>query len=309
MVYCFPLNGHTQQAPEAKASLDTLAIKIGETLTYRLKVKAPITSTIKWPSFRDSVGDFEILKKQKVDTAVEGDLQRYKQKITLIGFEKGRFHIPALTIPYQLSSGKKDSLITDSFSVPVTTVKIDSDNRIKPIKGLLEIPLTFRELLPYILAALGALILIGLGYWLYKRWKRKKRQSLPSAQPLELPHEKALNQLKHLEDERLWQKGYIKEYHDQLTDIIRDYLEHLLNIKALELTTSEIMEELHGRALSKDQKEKLQQLFNTADMAKFAKAQPSAEENEQALTIAYAFIYDTRGPLKEDQDDTNQNAQ
>lgn len=308
MVCCFPLNGYTQQAqaPEAKASVDTLAIKIGATLTYQLKVKAPITSSIQWPSFRDSIGDFEILKKQKIDTAVEGDFQRYQQKITLIGFEKGRSHIPALNIPYQLSSGKKDSLKTDSFSVRVTTVKIDSANRIKPIKGLLEIPLTFRELLPYILGGVGVLILIGLGYWLYRRWKRKKQQPVPTAQPLQLPHEKALNQLKQLEDEKLWQKGYIKEYHDQLTDIIRDYLEHLLNIKALELTTSEIMRELQGRALSKEQKEKLQQLFNTADMAKFAKAQPSAEENEQALTIAYTFIHETRGPSNAEKDDTDQ---
>jgi hypothetical protein len=306
MVCCVPLSGHTQQVPEAKASVDTLAIKIGGTLTYQLEVKAPITSTIKWPSFRDSIGDFELLKKQKIDTAVKGDLQRYQQKITLIGFEKGRSHIPALSIPYQLSSGTADSLKTDSFSVRVTTVKIDSGNRIKPIKGLLEIPLTFQELLPYILGGVGALVLIGLGYWLYKRWKRKKRQPVPTAQPLQLPHEKALNQLKQLEDEKLWQKGYIKEYHDQLTDIIRDYLEHLLNIKALELTTSEIMQELQGRALSNEQKEKLQQLFNTADMAKFAKAQPSSEENKQALTIAYAFIRETRGPMQADQDDKNQ---
>lgn len=306
MVCCVPLSGHTQQVPEAKASVDTLAIKIGGTLTYQLEVKAPITSTVKWPSFRDSIGDFELLKKQKIDTAVKGDLQRYQQKITLIGFEKGRSHIPALSIPYQLSSGTADSLKTDSFSVRVTTVKIDSGNRIKPIKGLLEIPLTFQELLPYILGGVGALVLIGLGYWLYKRWKRKKRQPVPTAQPLQLPHEKALNQLKQLEDEKLWQKGYIKEYHDQLTDIIRDYLEHLLNIKALELTTSEIMQELQGRALSNEQKEKLQQLFNTADMAKFAKAQPSSEENEQALTIAYAFIRETRGPMQADQDDKNQ---
>lgn len=306
VVCCFPLSGHTQQATQAKASVDTLAIKIGAPLTYQLKVKAPITSTIKWPNFQDSIGGFEVLKKQKLDTAVKGELQTYTQKIKLTSFEQGRAQIPALSIPYQLSSGNSDSLKTDSFSVRVTTVKLDSGNRIKPIKGLLDIPLTFRELLPYILGGIGVLLLIGIGYWLYKRWKRKKQLPVSTAEPLQLPHEKALKQLQQLEDERLWQKGYIKEYHDQLTDIIRDYLEHLLHINALELTTSEIMKELQGRALSKEQKEQLQQLFNTADMAKFAKAQPSSEENEQALAVAYAFIHETRGPVKTDEENSDQ---
>ena len=300
-----PFQGVSQASPKAKGAPDTLAIKIGAPLKYELAVKAPLTAHVIWPVLKDSIGAFEILEKQPIDTTVREGEQQYRQTFTLTNFKPGEQVLPAVSFPYQSANGSSDTLFTDSFRVQVSTVKVDSGRRIQPLKGLMEVPLTFREILPYILAGLAIIGLGVLGYWLFKRWQKRKHAPTSTAKPVQMPHEKALQELKALEDAQLWQKGHIKEYHDQLTDIIRAYLERILGIQAMELTTSEIMNELQGRALTPHQKDQLQELFSMADMAKFARAQPSADENQKALSVAYQFIRETKGSVTNQTEDNN----
>ena len=283
-----------EKAHTAQAQIDTQVLKIGAPLTYQLSVRAKTGTTIQWPAFADSLGAFEVLAQKPVDTtAVNENVFQYQQTLTLTSFKPGRKAVPAVQVPYKRQDQPEGTLRTDSFEVVVEAVQVDSARGIQPIKGLLEVPLTFRELLPYILGGAGVLVLAGLGYWLYRRWKRRKAQPADTAESLQLPHEKALANLQALEEQQLWQQGYIKEYHDQLTDIVRDYLERILEIQAMELTTSEIMEALANKPLSAEQQRQLQELFTMADMAKFARAQPSSEENQRALSVAYQFIHES----------------
>lgn len=299
LLVVYPQTLLAQSIPKGMAKVDTQVLKIGAPLTYQLTVEADKGTKLEWPAFQDSLGAFEILDQQPVDTSGKGAKQTLKQTFTLTCFEPDRQAIPSVSIPYELKDGNEGVIKTDSFSIRVETVKVDSANQIKPLKGLLEIPLTFREILPYILGGVGVLILAGIAYWLFRRWKRKKEQPAKTSERLQLPHEKALANLQALEEQQLWQRGYIKEYHDQLTDIIRDYLERILQIQAMEVTTSEILEALQDKPLPKSQIDQLRELFTKADMAKFAKAQPSANENERALTVAYAFIKETWGSANE----------
>lgn len=287
---------HAQEEPyAAQARVDTQLLKIGAPLTYQLRVRAKAGTAIQWPSFQDSLGAFEVLEQKPLDTTtINGDVRQYKQTLTLTSFKPGRKAVPAVQVPYKDKDQPESTLRADSFEVVVETVQIDSARRIQPIKGLLEVPLTFQELLPYILGGLGILALGVLGYWLYRRWRRQKAEPAGTVEKLQLPHEKALADLKALEEQQLWQQGYIKEYHDQLTDIVRDYLERILEIRAMELTTSEIMEALVDKPLSHEQQRQLRELFSMADMAKFAKAQPSSDENQRAFSVAYQFIQESR---------------
>lgn len=299
---------HAQEAPRAaRAQVDTQVLKIGAPLTYQLSVRAKAGTAIQWPSFQDSLGAFEVLEQTAVDTAsINETVRQYQQTLTLTSFEPGRKAVPAVRVPYKNRNEPDATLRTDSFEVVVETVQVDSARQIQPIKGLLEVPLTFRELLPYILGGVGILALGGLGYWLYRRWKRRQAQPTDTAEKLQLPHEKALANLEALEAQQLWQQGYIKEYHDQLTDIVRDYLERILEIRAMELTTSEIMEALANKPLSSEQQRQLRELFTMADMAKFAKAQPSSDENQRALSVAYQFIRESSGPKASADDSVTQ---
>ena len=80
-------------------------------------------------------------------------------------------------------------------------------------------------MLPWILLGLGAILLILFIAWYIV--KRKKQQPILQFKPkiVLLPHETALQELEKLRIKKLWQSGKIKEYHSELTEILRKYIE------------------------------------------------------------------------------------
>ncbi len=299
------ISGIKGQQFHVNAQVDSNSILIGSPFHYKLKVKHSNNSILEWPAFEDSLGAFEILEQGQIDSSktVKGKVKTQTLKVT--SFKPGKQVLPALTIT---SRQKGDTTIqtlqTDTFQVHVQTMAVDTSKAIKPVKEIYDIPLTFAELWPYLAVGLGIILLILLGVWLYRRWKQKPQEK-PERQLVKAPHEIAIEKLEKLKSQQLWQQGYIKEYHDQLTDILRAYLEKVFQIRALELTTGEIMEQLKQKPLSPNQKDQLKEIFETADLAKFAKANPSPEENQKALDVAFDFIRETKGPKHEEDAMTN----
>jgi len=107
-------------------------------------------------------------------------------------------------------------------------------------------------------------------------------------------HEIALTKLKKLEDKQLWQKGQLKEYQSELTYIVREYLEKRYGIQALESTTAEIITELKNEDISEGHKKQLSEMFNMADMVKFAKATPPLDIQSKLLNEAESFVFNTK---------------
>jgi hypothetical protein len=95
--------------------------------------------------------------------------------------------------------------------------------------------------------------------------------------------------------EKLWQQGKVKLFYSRLTDIIRQYIELRYQVPAMEQTTDQIVGDFSRRALVAGPVQKeLQDLLELADLVKFAKWHPMAEEHEQAQQSAYDFILRTK---------------
>ena len=91
--------------------------------------------------------------------------------------------------------------------------------------------------------------------------------------------------------QKLWQAGRVKEYHTQLTEILRTYIEDRFKRNALESTSSEIIDDLTGHPeITKEVLEKLRQLLVLADLVKFAKAMPLPAEHESCLDNGVEFV-------------------
>ena len=147
-------------------------------------------------------------------------------------------------------------------------------------------------LLPYLIAIV---IIIGLGILLYyyMRKKRLKEMGIFEEIPSRPAHKVALEALRALESEHLWQRGKVKEYYSMLTDIVRTYIERRFEVKAMEITTDEIMSAPEIMEIEKPPKENLQEILVRADLVKFAKFQPLPEENEKSLSLAISFVEST----------------
>lgn len=78
--------------------------------------------------------------------------------------------------------------------------------------------------------------------------------------------------LEEIKKEKLWQSGKTKEYYTQLTDTIRNYLDGELGISAMEQTSFETLKALEKcEQVNAKQRDKLADMFETADFVKFAK--------------------------------------
>ena len=169
---------------------------------------------------------------------------------------------------------------------------------IKDIAGIISVPYTFNDFLPWILLVALIAIAIWLAYYIYKRLKNKK-PILPVAKPVVvIPEQKALADLEHLRVAGLWKNGQIKEYHTMLTDIVRTYIEAKLGISAVEMTSDQILDNYSQRRdMPQGSAEKLQHILNTADMVKFAKSEPLPTEHDRSMNYAVSFVQETAGAI------------
>ncbi|HAL82541.1 MAG TPA: hypothetical protein DCO83_10145 [Mucilaginibacter sp.] len=134
--------------------------------------------------------------------------------------------------------------------------------------------------------------IIGLIYYFKRR--PKKETVIEIARPGLPPHIIAVNKLNELRDKKLWQQGEVKQYHSELTDIIRDYLEKRYLVKTHEKTTGEIFAGLSYLDITEENKNELRQILLLADLVKFAKEKPLPPDNERSMDSAINFVLKTQ---------------
>lgn len=286
------------QEVQVSATLDTAAMLIGDHVGMKLSYSGPASAQVLWPMIPDTIlGSINVIGRGRIDTArsTDGKTISYTQHLNLTCFDSGFYTIPSIPFRYRFSP---DTMVREAETrmmlLAVHSVNVDTTQAIKPIVGPMKVPLSFREMLPWIL--LGLLVLAaGAGIYWYLR-KRKKKEPVFVLRPKVVlqPHEQALQELESLRQKKLWQAGKVKEYHSELTEILRRYIEERFRIPALEQTTAEITRGLTSVSeCPHSSLDRLGSILILADMVKFAKASPLALENEQSMSEGIAFINET----------------
>ena len=290
------------QNVSATSRLDSNAMLIGDHLGLKLQLNCPAGTQVIWPSFNDTIlGKIIVIGRSKVDTSFSKDKKSLTltQKINLTCFDSGFYTFPEIPFRYRLLPDTSvKTALTGMSMLKVNTIKVDTTQVFKPIKGPLRIPITFLEILPYILLALALIALVFILIWYVN--KRRKHEPLISIRPkVRLqPYEKALQNLEKLRTRKMWQEGHVKEYHSELTDILRTYIEEGFGIPAMESTTYEIVGKLRQDSVfARPLIDKVDQILQNADMVKFAKFTPLPQDNENALNAGVEFVNQTIKPL------------
>ena len=108
-----------------------------------------------------------------------------------------------------------------------------------------------------------------------------------------LPHQRALSAMEKIKAEHLERSDDQKTYYTQLTDALRQYINERFGFNAMEMTSSEIIERLQQNG-DKKMIGELKELFETADLVKFAKYSTLINENDLNLVNAINFIDQTK---------------
>ena len=118
-----------------------------------------------------------------------------------------------------------------------------------------------------------------------------KKEKYDKTEDPKIPaHIFALEALKQLDREKVWQSGEVKLYYVRLTEILRKYIERRFFIDALEMTTGEIVEAMEKRKMSEEYIESVKNTLTLADLAKFAKHKPLPDEHANAMTKSVEFV-------------------
>ncbi|HRO41619.1 MAG TPA: hypothetical protein PL009_02205 [Flavipsychrobacter sp.] len=290
----FSLSSFAQDAT-VKARVDATQITVGDQI--KLHIEAAHNSKqsrLQWAALPDTFNSLEIVEKGKIDTSKQGDIVSYKQQLLITGFDSGSFKIPAFPFPVIPHSGTPYSLQTDSFQILVQTIAVDTTKPFKGIKEIIAVKSTWQDYLWFII---GGIILLVLAIVVFMYFRKNKKTEIPVAVPKAPPEpvdEKALRLLGELERQQLWQKDKIKEYYVQLTDILRMYIEERFQTPAMELTTDELLQKVKMHPEMGLQYDRLSIILRTADLAKFAKAQPLPHEHTNVIDLTKQFVMQTK---------------
>jgi hypothetical protein len=97
-----------------------------------------------------------------------------------------------------------------------------------------------------------------------------------------------------LKQRRPWDRGLGRAAVFELSEILRAYLGRRLRFEALDLTTEELLLELHARRPSALDLAELSRDLSWQDLVKFAKAEPTPQECESAIDRAASLVDRTR---------------
>ncbi len=279
-------------AQKVTTSIDTTRNKIGA--EFKLTLKASVTKKDKvvFPKAKN-FGALEVIESYKIDTIKTNDKYELIKKYGLTQFDSGKYTIPRISLLINGKPNYSDSLQVEVFNVKVDTLK----QKMYDIKEIIPVEKENNWWI-YLYIALGVLALVILVFWLFKKFykRTKKEEVIVYTSPIE----KATSLLQQLEQKELWQKGEIKTYYSELTNIARTYIEEEIQIPAMESTTSELIVALRKVAnqkklkLSKETLENLEKVLMQADLVKFAKVKPldfEIEEDKKRISNTIVTIH------------------
>ncbi len=293
------------------AQMDTSMMLIGDQTNLRLEASFPQGYSVAMPVFADTViRKLEVVEAGTVDTTFADGIARINQKYVVTCFDSGWYTVPQMPFTITQPDGFTDTIYSAPIYFGVMTMPLDTvnANAITDIKPMEDAPFIFKEMIPYLkIAFLVILVLAILAFIIYVIVKRKRNEPIfVKPKPQEPAHVVALRQLDALKEQKLWQRGLVKEYYTSLTEIVRIYLFGRFGVQAMESTTAEIMQLTKSVAeIDKDLRKSLQELLERADFVKFAKAQTEANENEASFEFVEHFVLTTKPveQLRDDDDD------
>lgn len=276
-------------------TVDSVAILIGEQAHLNLTVSMPEGSRLEWPQLKERqlvAPGVEVVSVAPADTLEhDGKMLKVGRSYTITSFDEHLYAIPALPVKVNGKTYKGGTAALKVITMDVDTLH---PNQFFPPKDVQDNPFEWSEWAPYFWLSL-LLVVVGLFvFYLFVRLKENK----PIITHIRIvkkipPHQKALKAIEKIKAEKMQNSEDQKTYYTQLTDTLRKYIEERFGFNAMEMTSSEIIDHLQ-QADDKKMLDELRELFNTADLVKFAKYSVQLNENDMNLVNAINFIDETK---------------
>ena len=285
------------QEVKVTSAPDTTAILIGDQTGFTVSAVIPSGTVAGLSEAGDTLaGQIVVLRRSPRDSTAGPDGKIIiSDRYLITAFDSGTYNIP----PFYAEVASGDTLLryySENSSLRVLRPDVtppDSTDVIFDIVPPRRAPVTFAEIVPWLVIALVAAVLLYLlARFLPRNPLRRFVRPLPPPDPA---HVIALRELSALSSEELWQKGEIKEYYSRLSDILRRYIDNRYGISSPELTTDETVRVLQRAAVTTGaQMSVVKEILSLSDMVKFAKYVPDSSLHESCHEDAIKFVEETK---------------
>ena len=278
-----------------ESRIDSIEIFIGQQTQMTVDVTMKRGQKLVFPEFKPSqmiTPGVEVLSATDADTSkLDNDMLKVTKRYTLTSFDEQLYYLPPFKVTVDGKEYASRNLALKVLTVPVDTLH---PNQFFPAKDVQNNPFQWSEWSPLFWLSVLMLLLCLLAVYLRIRL-RDNKPIIASVRIVKrvLPHQRAMQQIEKIKADRLQTSEDQKEYYTQLTDTLRKYIEERFGFNAMEMTSSQIIEQLQENG---DRKmiDELRELFTTADLVKFAKYSTLINENDANLVSAIEFINTTK---------------
>lgn len=287
------LTSMAQVSVEAK--IDSLEMVIGQQTDVTVTVTAKEGDQVEFPNFKplqQIIPGVEIVESGPMTTSGKSDGScLFQRNYTLTSFDGKLYYLPPFAVKVNGKEYKSKSLALKVLEIEVDTTNVDKFFGPKDVQ---DNPFSWQEWSVIFWLSLIMLAMISITYYLYLRLRDNK----PIVAKIRiikrlLPHQKAMKEIEAIKADKMVMSENQKEYYTKLTDTLRKYIEERYGFRAMEMTSSEIIDRLTETQDSQALDE-LRLLFNTADLVKFAKYSTLINENDMNLVNAIEFINKTK---------------
>ncbi|MDE5760595.1 hypothetical protein [uncultured Bacteroides sp.] len=284
------------QSVTVDATIDSLQILIGEQAKIKLQVSLDANKYAIFPVYVDTlVRGVEIIDVAKPDTQLLNGGKRalITQEYTITSFDSALYYLPPMEVVVENEKYRSKALALKVYSVNVPLDPENPEQFFGP-KDVMKAPFAWEDWYGLMVCSVLLIPFGILFFYLVKRFfDNKPIIRKVKVEPKLPPHQLAMQEIERIKSEKVWQKGNPKEYYTDLTDAIRTYIKDRFGFNALEMTSTEIIDKLL-EIRDKDAISDLRELFQTADLVKFAKHNPLMNENDANLINAIDFINETK---------------
>ena len=287
----FSLSFVNAQNISVSATTDTTIYKVGDFIKYQIEITHEKGIVVYLPSVKDSIKTLDFIQTLPAEKNEANNKVIERYRFIFSKYDSVQVTIPSVTIAYTEWNSVKKNIKTNPITITVRTLPVNTQEDIRDIKEPLKLPLNWL-LIGLIVFLIFALLVAA--YFIYRYYKKKNALKENIQPEVKIPpHEVALTKLAELEQKKLWQNGLVKQFHSEVTEIVRQYFEDRFNFRALEMTSAEILAVLSFTEEGKKIVGTSENFFSNADLVKFAKFEPMPKINEEMMKQAYDIVNQT----------------